>query len=286
MLFALAAYLLWGAFPAYFPLLQPATPLEILAHRIVWTAVVMLLVLVASGRWRELVRLSARTWAATGLLAVLIATNWLLYVITVNSDHVAEAALGYFINPLVSVALGMLLLGERVRGLQLASVVLAVVAVAYLTIIGGQPPLLGLGLALSFGFYGLLKKQIGISAATSLAAETLILAPLACGYLLWLGHAGRSTFLTEGAGHAWLLISTGVVTAVPLLLFGIAARRIPLSTVGMLQYITPTLQMLWAVFVVDEQLDTTRWVGFVLIWVAVALYLWDVLRQRRRAPRT
>ncbi|APT85075.1 EamA family transporter RarD [Corynebacterium aquilae] len=291
MFYGLAAYILWGAFPAYFPLLQPASPFEILAHRIVWTAVAMVIVMAVRGTWRELLRIDAKTWATTALLAVLIATNWLLYVITVNSDHVAEAALGYFINPLVSIALGMLILKEQLRRLQAASVVLAAIAVGYLTILGGHPPLLGLGLAFSFGLYGLVKKQIKLNATASLAAETVFLTPLALGYLLFLSATGRGTFTSEGPGHMLLLMSTGVVTAVPLLLFGIAAKKIPLSTVGMLQYITPTLQMLWAVFVVNEHLDANRWIGFSIIWVAVVLYLVDTAthaapRRTRRRDRT
>lgn len=282
MFFALAAYLLWGAFPAYFPLLEPASPVEILAHRIVWTAVVMALVVAITGQWRQVRRLNARTWGLTVVLAVLIAANWLLYVIAVNSDHVADAALGYFINPLVSVALGMLFLKEKLRPLQSASVIIAAATVVFLTVAAGRPPLLGLGLALSFGFYGLLKKRIQASAAVSLAAETAVLTPVAGAYLWYLSHTGAGTFSAFGAGHAALLMSSGVVTAVPLLLFGVAARKIPMSAIGMLQYITPSLQMLWAVFVVHEQLETYRWVGFILIWIAVAVYLVDVLRA---APR-
>ena len=211
---------------------------------------------------------------------MLVATNWLVYVIAVNSNHVADAALGYYINPLVNVLLGLVFLSERLRPLQKTSITVAATAVVMLTIIAGQPPVQALMLAFSFGFYGLVKKRVDMSAMASLTAETLILAPVAAGYLLVLEARGTGTFGHVSVGHSLLLMTAGLVTAVPLLLFGIAARRIQLSTIGMLQYLTPTMQMLWAVFVTREEIAPLRWVAFGIIWVAVALYFLDILRFR------
>lgn len=282
MAYALAAYLMWGLFPAFFPLLEPASPLEIIGHRIIWTAVFMSIVLTVSSKfrgnshWRELRTATPKTWLWLCLAGALVAINWLIYVIAVNSEHVADAALGYFINPLVSVALGMLFLSERLYRLQLAAIGLATLAVVVLTILGGQPPLLALGLAFSFGFYGLVKKRVGLSAIASLTAETLILLPAAVGYIAYLEFSDQSAFAQRGL----LLMSAGVVTALPLLAFGAAAKRIDLSTIGMLQYMTPTMQMLWAVFVVSEHIPPARWAAFGIIWLAVALYIFDLLRRR------
>lgn len=281
MPFAIAAYVLWGIFPAFFPLLTPAAPLEIIGHRIVWTAVVMSIIMSCTKTgWSELRRASVRTWGWLGLASVLVATNWLVYVIAVNSNHVADAALGYYINPLVNVLLGLVFLSERLRPLQKTSITVAATAVVMLTIIAGQPPVQALMLAFSFGFYGLVKKRVDMSAMASLTAETLILAPVAAGYLLVLEARSTGTFGHVSVWHSLLLMTAGLVTAVPLLLFGIAARRIQLSTIGMLQYLTPTMQMLWAVFVTREEIAPLRWVAFGIIWVAVALYFLDILRFR------
>lgn len=283
MIYGFLAYLLWGLFPAFFPLLLPAGPLEILAHRIIWTAVIMIIVVSVRRGWREFRGVDRVTWARVVAAALFIALNWLLYVITVNSGHVTEAALGYFINPLVSVVFGIILFREQLRRLQVLAVCIAVAAVLFLAFLAGQPPYLALALAFSFGIYGAIKKKVNLSAITSLTAETLVLLPVALGYILWLEMTGAGTFTDNGAGHAALLISSGLVTALPLLLFGYAAKAIPLSTVGMLQYVTPTMQMLWAVVVVNEDMEPERWIGFIIIWVAVSLYLSDILIQRRSA---
>lgn len=283
MIYGFLAYLLWGLFPAFFPLLLPAGPLEILAHRIIWTAVIMIIVVSVRRGWHEFRGVDRATWVRVVAAALFIALNWLLYVITVNSGHVTEAALGYFINPLVSVVFGIILFREQLRRLQVLAVCIAVTAVLFLAFLAGQPPYLALALAFSFGIYGAIKKKVDLSAITSLTAETLVLLPVALGYILWLEMTGVGTFTDNGAGHAALLISSGLVTALPLLLFGYAAKAIPLSTVGMLQYVTPTMQMLWAVVVVNEDMEPERWIGFIIIWIAVSLYLSDILIQRRRA---
>lgn len=282
MIYGLLAYLLWGLFPAFFPLLLPAGPVEILSHRIVWTAVTMIVVLTALKGWGALRRASRTTWLLLVAAGLLISVNWGIYVVAVNSDHVADAALGYFINPLVSVLLGVVFLGERLSRLQTMSVAIAAVGVIQLTFLSGQAPILALGLAFSFGFYGLVKKQVQVPPTASLTAESLVMAPLAIGYLVWLTAVGRSTFLSEGSSHTALLIISGLVTTVPLLLFGMASKRIPLATLGMIQYLTPTMQMLWALFVTQEFLSTGRWIGFIIIWFAVAIYLIDLARKARQ----
>ncbi|MFV8380510.1 EamA family transporter RarD [Corynebacterium hindlerae] len=281
MVYALLAYLMWGGFAAFFPLLKPAEPVEILAHRVVWTAAFMLVLIVFRGTIRELRRADRATWFQVLLASAFIAVNWLAYVIAVNSGHVAEAALGYFINPLVNVLLGMLVLGERLRPLQKISVAIAALAVLLLATLSGQPPVLGLTLAFSFGIYGLIKKRIQLSPEASLTAETIVLFPFAAGYLAYLVMAGTSTFGGHGTSHMLLLISSGIITATPLLLFSKAAQLIPLSTIGMMQYMTPTMQMLWAVFVMHEDLAMMRLIGFCIIWVSVAVFLTDIWLQRK-----
>ncbi|MGP6172829.1 EamA family transporter RarD [Corynebacterium sp. A21] len=285
MVYGVLAYLIWGIMPAFFPLLLPAGPVEILAHRVVWAGIIMIVVVTLSKGWGELRKAGARSWAWMCLAGVLIALNWLIYIIAVNSAHVSDAALGYFINPLFSVVLGMLFFGERLRRNQVIAVAIAALGVIFLTFLGGQLPILALSLTLTFGIYGAIKKQVKISAVGSLTAETLVLMPFALGYIFWLESSGEGTFLTEGPTHIALLIGSGLITAVPLLCFGIGARRLPLSTIGMLQYLTPTMQMLWAVFVVSETIEPGRWGGFLIIWTAVAIYLFDLVRQRRQQKR-
>lgn len=287
---AFGAYTLWGFFPAFFPLLQPAGPAEIVAHRIVWSLVLLAVVLTAVRRIGRLRRLSAQTWLRLLLAAAFVSGNWSLYVYTVNSDRVSEAALGYFINPLVSVLLGVLLFGERLLKAQLVAVGIAVVAVGVLTAGYGHFPYLSLGLALSFGLYGVSKKKLREPADLTLTGEVLVATPFALAFLAWLHLAGSAalghgTFTGHGVGHALLLATGGLVTVVPLLLFGFAAQRIPLALLGMLQYITPTLQMLWAVLVVREQLDGTQWIGFTLIVCAVTLFSGSQFHAERRARR-
>ena len=281
MLNTVLAYLLWGFFPAFFPLLLPASPLEIIAHRVIWTAVLMVLVILINGAWRELRDASAKTWGYLALAGVLITANWGIYVLAVNTDHVADAALGYFINPLLSVLLATLVLRETLRKRQVRAIAVAGVGVVVLIFLAGQPQVMALGMALTFAFYGLIKKQITVSATASVAAETLVVAPAGVAYLIWLSGRDESTFLTEGPTHAGMLMLAGVVTALPLLFYGSGAKQLPLTTIGMLQYITPTMQMLWALFVTQEYLSPARWLGYIIIWIAVAIYLSDLLAQRR-----
>lgn len=280
VLYGIAAYGLWGVFPLYFPLLEPAGPVEVLAHRILWTLLVVVGILVAAGRLRAL-RAATRDRRTLGLLAaaaVLIAVNWGLYIYAVTADRVIEAALGYFINPLVSVAFGVVLFGERLRRAQLAALGLGTVAVAVLTAYYGGFPWIALALAASFGTYGALKKLAGVGAAESLAVETLVLILPTIGFLTVIGLDGSGTYTTEGVDHALLLAAAGPVTAVPLLLFSACVTRVPLTTVGMLQYLTPVLQFLIGWLIVGEAMPASRWIGFALVWTALVVLTWDALR--------
>ncbi len=282
-LMGLGAYGLWGLFPLYWPFLEPAGALEILAHRVVWSAVVMVVLVVAVRRAAELRRAlaSPRTVVLMAAASAVIGANWGLFIWGVNNDHVIETSLGYFINPLVTVLLGVFVLGERLRTAQWASLGLALVAVAALTVDYGRPPWLALALAGSFGAYGLIKKTAGVGAVAGLTVETLLLAPVALGFLVVLGNQGGQHFTGHGVGHAVLLTTTGLVTAVPLLLFGGAAGRIRLSTLGLLQYLTPSLQFMLGLLVFGEPMPATRWIGFVLIWTALAIFTFESLRQHR-----
>ncbi len=280
--FGVGAYFLWGIVPAYWPLLQPAGSVEILAHRIAWSLVVMAVITAALGRWAGIRRLSRRGWAMVAAASVLIAVNWGVYIHAVNTGHVVEAALGYFINPLVSVLLGVFVLRERLRLPQYAALTIAVTAVVVLAVDYGRLPWISLVLACSFGLYGLLKKTVPLEATASVTAESLVLAPIAVGYLIWLGPAG--TFASHGWGHALILASAGLVTAIPLILFGAGARLVPLVTLGMLQYLAPVLQFSWGVFVMHEPMPASRWFGFALVWVALAIFTVDAVRARRRLP--
>ncbi|WP_189224088.1 EamA family transporter RarD [Saccharothrix coeruleofusca] len=282
VVYGAGAYVLWGLVPAFWPLLQPAGPVEILAHRIAWSLAFMLLITAVLRRWGALRGLSWRGWGMVAAASALIAVNWGVYIHAVNTGHVVEAALGYFINPLVSVLLGVVVLRERLRALQGAAIAIAVLAVVVLAVDYGRLPWMSLVLACSFGVYGLIKKTVPLDSTASLTAESVVLAPVAVGYLVWLGPAG--TFLDLGAGHALLLASAGLVTAIPLMLFGAGARRVPLITMGMLQYLAPVLQFAWGVFVKHEPMPASRWFGFALVWVALAVFTTDALRSRRRKP--
>ncbi len=279
-LYAIGAYGMWGLFPLYWPLLRPSGALEILAHRMVWSLATVLVILAWRRQWSWLARL-ARAPRKIGLLTVAAATvsiNWGVYIYAVNSGRVVESALGYFINPLVSVLLGVLVFRERLRPLQWLAVVFAAVAVVVLTVNHGRPPWIALTLAGSFATYGLVKKLAGIGAVESLAFETLVLFVPALGYLLVLNQRGAGSFLGHGVPHALLLACSGVITALPLLSFGAAAVRIPLTTIGLLQYIAPTLQFLCGVLIGHETMAPVRWLGFALIWLALAIFAWDGLR--------
>ncbi|MEU9427216.1 EamA family transporter RarD [Streptomyces sp. NPDC048342] len=282
-----AAYGMWGLVPLFWPLLKPAGAVEILAHRMVWSLVFVAVALVFVRRWAwagELLR-QPRRLALVAVAAAVITVNWGVYIWSVNAGHVVEASLGYFINPLVTIAMGVLLLKERLRSAQWAAVGIGVAAVAVLTVGYGQPPWISLVLACSFATYGLVKKKVNLGGIESLAAETAIQFLPALGYLLWLAGRGESGFLDHGAGHAALLASTGIVTAVPLVCFGAAAIRVPLSTLGLLQYLAPVFQFLCGILYFHEAMPTERWAGFALVWLALALLTWDALRTAHQGAR-
>jgi len=286
-LFGIAAYLLWGGFPLYWPLLEPAGSVELLAHRILWSVVTLGVLVLVLGRSRQFRALfgDRRVFLLLALAAVVITVNWGTYIYGVTNDRVVETSLGYFINPLVTVLMGVVLLGERLSRPQWVAIGVGGLACLVLTLDYGHPPWIALVLAFSFGTYGLAKKQAGAEAVESLTLETLLVAPLALCYLAWLVAHNQSTFGTEGTGHALLLMSAGLVTALPLLCFGAAAIRVPLVTLGLLQYLAPILQFLLGVLWFQEDMSTGRWIGFALVWVALAIFTFESIRYRRRQLR-
>lgn len=287
VLYGAAAYLFWGLFPLYWTLLDPSGPLELLDHRIVWSLVVCLLFVAVGRRWRRLraaVR-DRRTLLILAAAAVLIAVNWGTYIYGVNSGQVVQTSLGYFINPLVSVALGVLIFRERLRLLQWVAVAIGAVAVIVLTVDYGGPPYIALVLAFTFALYGLLKKIVAVPALEGLTVESGVLVVPALLMLGVLAARGETTFGTVSVLHTALVVSAGVVTAIPLLLFAAGAPRVPLSTMGLLQYLAPAIQFALGLAVFDEPLPPGRLVGFALVWLALAIFTADLLRHRGRARR-
>jgi chloramphenicol-sensitive protein RarD len=285
LLFGAAAYVMWGLFPLYWPLVRPAGALEILAHRVVWSLVVVIAILVVQRNWRwirELLHQPGRL-GLMALGAILIATNWGVYIWGVNHGEVVETSLGYFINPLVTVLLGVLVLREHLRPVQWAAVGLGALSVLVLAVDYGHPPWIALTLAFSFGSYGLIKKHVGAPASHSLTVETATLLVPSLVYLGFLAADGRSSFGHSGAAQAVLLIGAGVVTAVPLLFFAGAARRLPLVTLGLLQYVTPVMQFAFGVLVFHEPMPALRLMGFALVWVALIVLSVDMVRYQRTA---
>ena len=287
--YGVLAYLIWGIFPLYFHLLEPAGAWEVLCHRILWTLVVCAIALAATRQTAFIadLRHNPRRLAMIAVASVAIAANWTIYVQAVVTGHVTQASLGYFLNPLFTVALGVLVLRERLRPLQIAAVFIGLAACIYLAIDDGKPPWIALSLALSFGTYGLLKNKIGgsLNALQSLSSETAVLAPVAAILLVILTVRGQTTFTGHGAGHSLLLISTGLATALPLLLFAAAASRVPLVSIGLMQFITPVLQLICGVTLLGEHLSTARWIGFGIVWIALVLLSIDALLSASRGRR-
>lgn len=282
LIFGVSAYVLWGMFPLYWPLLEPANPLEIVSHRAVWTLVFCVIVLALTHALKSTLATFRRPKVAIKLFlaSVLISINWLIYIWATNNGHVVEASLGYYINPLIIIAFGVILLKEKMRPLQWVAVSIATVGVIVLTVDYGRLPWVALGLALSWGTYGLVKKQLGLGALEGLAIETMIAFIPYCGYLIFIGSKGEGQF-GHGAGLTILLISAGAVTAIPLLLFNGSTTRLPYSTIGLLQYITPTIQFSIGVWVNHEAMPTARWVGFIFIWLALMTLATDLLKSGR-----
>nr|WP_184089170.1 EamA family transporter RarD [Sphingomonas xinjiangensis] len=285
LLLAVGAYIIWGVLPLYFHVLMAVPALQVLSHRVVWSVILLVAVVLLLRRARAIFgAVRGRTLLMLAASAALIATNWLVYIWSVQHAHVLEASLGYFINPLVSVGLGVALLGERLRRWQGVAIGIAAAGVLVLTLNGGGAIWISLTLALSFGFYGLIRKVVAIDALGGLTVETVLLAPLAILVLVQASAQGESAF-GQSAGTDLLLILAGAITTAPLLMFAAAARRMPLATIGLLQYIAPTLQFAEAVLLFHEPVTRVHIVTFALIWSGCALYAWDSLRAvRMRVP--
>ena len=277
MIYGLAAYLLWGFFPLYFKWVAHVPPLEVLAHRIVWSLITLALFLAATREWSKVRAALAqrKTLIILGATTILISTNWYVFIVAVDRGEVLQSSFGYFINPLVSVLLGFLFLGERLRRLQLVSLAFAGTGVIVLTIHLGVVPWISLVLAITFAFYGLLRKIVTAGALTGLSVETLLLFPAASGYLIYLGVTGKGAFPSASVGDNILLPLAGVITAIPLLWFSAAARRLNLASIGFMQYITPTIHFLLAVVVFGESLSRAHLAGFACIWAGLLLYSYE-----------
>ncbi|MEN8581522.1 EamA family transporter RarD [Burkholderia sp. RS01] len=286
VLFGIGAYGLWGLLPLYFYVLQPASAVEIVANRVVWSLLFCTLLITVTRTWRVLgAAFRNRSVLLTlAIAAGLIAVNWLTYTYGVTTGQAVEASLGYFINPLVSVLLGVFVLKETLRPLQWAAVVIGFIAVIVLTFSYGKLPWIALTLAVSFGLYGFVKKRVGprVDAITSLTVETIVLAPLAAATTIFLAVSGSASLASHGAGHFWLLVSSGVITAVPLLFFGASARRLPMTTIGLLQYFAPVLQFIVALAVFHEAMTLDRWIGFGVVWLALLVLTVDMLAVARK----
>jgi chloramphenicol-sensitive protein RarD len=280
-IFGAAAYFIWGIVPIYWPHLQPASPLEILAHRVIWS--LLFLAIIGRRKFRQIriILSNRRSLFLLTIASALISINWGLFIWASVTKHLLDSSLGYFITPLLSVGLGVVFFKERLRKMQWTAIAIAASAVLYLSITVGAPPWLALSLAGSFGIYGYVKKLANVPALESLTIETLILSPIALSYLLWLELTNAGTFGHNGLNHSLWLATSGVVTAVPLMLFSAAAIRIPLSTLGMLQYLGPTLQYLIGIAVFHEQMPAERFIGFVITWLAIAILSADALKNRQ-----
>ena len=283
--YASAPYILWGVFPLFLGLLRGIPALEVMMHRIVWTLLLVSLSLLVlqKGRWIADVARSPRVLLRYALSAALIAINWFVYIWAVTHGHVVDASLGYFVTPLISVLLGRVVLGERPRPVQWVSVVIAASGVLWLALQAGHVPWIGLVIGATFGAYGLAKKTAPLGALEGLTVETALLFPFAVVTLAWMAAHGQNAWAASDARGTWLLVATGPVTALPLLLFAAGARRLPLATLGLLQYVSPTLQLLIGVLVYGEAFGRSSLIGYALIWAALALYAADGLARARRA---
>ena len=286
IVYATLAFFCWGIFPLYFHALGEVPAMEILAHRMLWSLLFLVVVLSARRQWRWLpdTLRRPRVLASFAASAVLLSANWFVYIWSVNNGHVIDASLGYFINPLVNVLLGVLVLKEKLRRAQWAAIALAAAGVLWLTWSAGQVPWIALILCVTFGAYGLLRKTAALAALEGLSLETMMLFPLALCYVVWLTVHGQNTFVnSESDGTRWLLAAAGPITAVPLLLFAAGARRIPMAALGLLQYLSPTMQALLGVWVFHEAFPQARLAGFVIIWAALALYVAEGLWANKRS---
>ncbi|MDR2929753.1 MAG: EamA family transporter RarD [Propionibacteriaceae bacterium] len=284
---AFGAYGLWGVFPLYFHLLSRSSALEIVAHRIWWTLVFCAIGITVMGAWAKVRQVFAdrRLFAVLLGAGVLVSLNWLIYIYAVVTDQVVDAALGYFMNPLVTVVIAMFALRERINRAQLVALGVGLAAVLVISIGVGWIPWLGLGLALTFGFYSLAKNKVGrrVTGFIGLGVEALALAPLSGAYIIFLEVTGRGSLTTISVGYASLLIAAGVVTAIPLLCFAVGAARLRLVSLALIQYVTPVMQFLIGVIVFHESMPLVRWIGFILVWIALVVLSWDMARTARRS---
>ena len=285
ILYGLGAYALWGFFPIYWKYLHSVPALQVIGHRIGWSFILLVIVLLLSNQWSDFreAAMHRKVIGIYSIAAILLSINWLVYVWGVNAGFIVETSLGYFINPLLSVLLGVLFLRERLRPAQWIPVGIAAAGVLYLTVIYGRPPWIALSLAFSFGFYGLVKKLAPLGSLYGLTLETGIVFPAALAYLLFVEFSGTGSFFHADALTNILLIGAGVVTTIPLLMFASAAKQIPLSVVGLLQYIAPTLQFLIGVFIYKEPFDRAHFIGFAIVWVALIIF-WVENYLARRVP--
>ena len=281
--YALAAYLLWGFLPLYMKALAHIPPVEVIAHRVIWSVPVALAVLVWLGRTAELKAALAnpRMLGMAALTATIISVNWGIYVWAIGADHALDAALGYYINPLFSIFLGAVLLGERLRGIQWLAIALVCIAVGILTWEAGQLPIIAVGLFLTWGFYAYLKRRLPIGPNQGFALEVLILLPFALGYAGWLAWSGTGHFMQGTPFDTWMLVGCGIVTAGPLMIYANGAKRLRLSTIAIMQYIAPTMIFLTAVFLFGEPFSQVKLVAFGFIWAALAVYSLSILRRSR-----
>ena len=280
--YAVIAYLLWGFFPLYWGLIRHVPTGQAMGHRIVWSAALLAAIVMGSSRRGQLARVTRGVLALYALAGTLIGVNWTIYVWAVNAGFIVETSLGYFILPLINVLLGVVVLRERLRWLQWVAVGIAAAGVAHLTRTYGAPPWIALGLALTFGAYGLIKKRAPLPALEGLFIETAILSPIALLYLVTAQQSGDGVFLRAGTATDLLLIGTGLLTIVPLALFAAAVQRVPLSIVGILQYISPTIQFLIGIVVFREAFSRAQFIGFAIVWSAVVLFGIDGLHARRQ----
>ncbi len=275
MFYAIASYVLWGMFPIYFKALEAEIPpVDIVMHRMLWSFLFLVIVLTVRRQWAWVAPMLRQPRVIGGFMAsaLLLTANWTTYIWAVNNNHIVEASLGYFINPMVSVALGFIFLRERLRPVQWLSITIAAAAVLWLTWQTGHPPWIALTLAVTFGSYGLLRKTASLGALPGLALETALVLPLALAFLVYTTVQDQNTFVSASTSTKWLLVAAGPITSIPLLMFAAGARRLPLSLIGVLQYITPSLQLLLGVWLYNEELDGARLVGFIAIWCALVLY--------------
>lgn len=287
LIYAFTAYTIWGIVPLYWPKLQPAGPIEILAHRFLWSAVILYLFLLFTKRVKKALVIfkDSKKLQMLALASLLVGVNWGIFIWASVSGRILDSSLGYYINPLFSIGLGVVLLKEKLRKLQWLAIFVATIAILWLTVTLGAPPYVALSLAFTFGLYGYIKKKANVEAIDSLFVETILATPIALGYLVYLNSTGENSFGAHGLSHAVWLASAGIITAVPLAMFGAAAIRIPLSTLGFIQYIGPTIQYIVGLYAFHEPMSQNRFMGFVLTWIAIAIISYDALRHRKSVTK-